>query len=118
MAFLDLFRRVENVFSIAITTWHTEYYSDRHRKMAVLGKNQAQNSQIGIFDKKRGTWRNATDTLGQGDEGVSKDGRRVVRYSLHQVVDHCIDSKAGDRLDARLVGDVLSVGVDGVDRDA
>ena len=118
MAFWDLFRRVENVFSIAITTWHTEYYSDRHRKMAVLGKNRAPNSQIGIFDKKRGTWRNATDTLGQGDEGVSKDGRRVVRYSLHQVVDHCIDSKAGDRFDARLVGDVLAVGVDGVDRDA
>ncbi len=62
--------------------------------------------------------RGATDTLGQGDEGVSKDGRRVVRYSLHQVVDHCIDSKAGDRFDARLVGDVFAVGVDGVDRDA
>ena len=118
MAFLDLFRRVENVFSIAITTWYTEYYSDRHRKMAVLGKYRAQNSQIGIFDKKRGTRRNATYTLGQGGEGVSKDGRRVVRYSLHQVVDHCIDSKAGDRFDARLVGDVLAVGVDGVDRDA
>ena len=118
MAFLDLFRRVENVFSIAITYWYTEYYNSRHGKMAILGKNRAQNSQIGIFDKKRGTRRNAADTLGQGGEGVSKDGRRVVRYALHQVVDHCVDSKTGDGFDAGLVGDVLSVGVDGVDRDA
>ena len=115
---MDLFRRVENVFSIAITTWYTEHYSDQHEKLAVLGKNQDQNSQIGIFDKKRNIWHNAADTLGQGDEGVSKDGRRVGGYALHQVVDHCIDSKAGDGFDTRLVGDVLSVGVDGVDRDA
>ena len=118
MAFLDLFRRVENVFPIAITTWHTEYYSDRHGKMAVLGKNRAQNSRIGVFDKKGDLLYNAAKAAGRGDDGVQKEGFRAVRSALHQVVDHRVYGEACHRFDACFVGDVLAVGVDGVDRDA
>ena len=115
---MALLRRVENVLRSNVTAWYTKHYGRTRRKWAVLGKKWAQNSRIGVFDKKGDLLYNAAKAAGRGDDRVQKEGFRTVRGALHQVVDHRVYGEACHRFDACFVGDVLSVGVDGVDRDA